>query len=155
LATLAASFWPHGDEKAAVEIVGPPARGVRGLAAADPSSPLGADLPPLGEKLERPQAAQKMENLFAITSWIPPAPKPAPGPPSAPSPPPFPYTIVGGLADSSMTTVVFTGQNQYFVAGVGDVFADRYRLDEIQPDSITVTYLPLGQKQVLPVGSPN
>ncbi len=155
LATVVASVWPRSDENAAVDIVGPAARGAQAPRTADPALSPPAELPPLGETLERPAAAKRVADLFAAKSWIPPAPKPAPGAPSAPSAPPFPYTVVGGLADNNVITIVFSNKDQYFVLRAGEVLADTYRLDEVNSNSITVTYLPLGQKQVLPLGTPN
>ena len=155
LATVAASFWPGSEENTPGQIVEPVARAVRTASATERTMPADAQLPPLGEKLERLPATQTIEDLFAPTSWVPPAAKAAAAVPSAPTAPPFPYSVVGGLTDNKLLTVVFSGQSQNFVLRVGESFADTYRLDEVNASSITVTYLPLGQKQVLPLGTSN
>lgn len=152
LATVVASVWPRGEESPALEVVAPSARGNAVTPKSEQTSSAPAGLPPLGERLERPQGATKVENLFAATSWTPPLAKLAA---SAPSAPPFPYAIAGNLIDNGVLTVVFTKQNQHFVLRVGEVLENTYRLDRINSSSIAVTYLPLGHQQTLPLGAPN
>ena len=151
LATVVASVWPRGEESPALEVVAPSARGDMATPKSAQTSSAPAGLPPLGEQLERPQGATQVENLFATTSWTPPlAKQPAA---SAPRAPPFPYAIAGNLVDNDVRTVVFMKQNQYFVLRVGEVLENTYRLDGIGSRSITVTYLPLGHQQTLPLGT--
>lgn len=116
------------------------------------TSPAPAGLPPLGERLERPKGAAKVENLFAAPARTPP---PARLAASTPSAPPFPYAIAGNLVDKGLMTIVFAKQNQYFVLGVGEILENTYRIDAINSNSIAVTYLPLGQQQILPLGTLN
>jgi len=152
LATVVASVWPRGEESPALEVVAPSARGNEVTSKLEQTSRAHAELPPLGERLERPQGAKKVENLFAATSWIPPSSKLAAPTPTAP---PFPYAFAGILVDNDVLTAVFTKQNQHFVVRAGEVLEDTYRLDEINSHSITGTYLPLGQKLTLPLGTLN
>ena len=49
--------------------------------------------------------------------------------------------------------VVFANQNRDFVLKAGEILDDTYRVDEIAAEQVTVTYLPLGIKQILPMGA--
>ncbi len=154
LATVVASVWPQGGESPALEIVAPSERGDaaaprNGRAQSGQTVTATAELPPLGERLERSQGATKVENLFGAMSWIPPA-KPVAATPVAP---PFPYTVAGSLIDNGVPTVVFMKQNQYFILRVMEVLESTYRIDAIDERSIALTYLPLGHRQTLPLGT--
>ena len=151
LATVVASVWPRGEESPALEIVAPSARGNEATPRSGQALSAAAGLPSLGDRLERPQGATKVENLFAATSWNPPAKLAA----SAPSAPPFPYAVAGNLVDNGVPTVVFMKQNQHFVLRAGEVLENTYRIDRIDSRSIAVTYLPLGHPQILPLGTLN
>ena len=151
-ATVAAAVWPRADDGAALEVVAPVARSSEAAPGGKPVTAVAAALPELGERLERPRADKEVENLFGPTSWIPPAPKVAPVMPEPPTAPPFPYASAGSLADKDGPMVVFMKQNQHFIVRRGDVLESTYRIDEIQPRSVTVTYLPLNLQQVVPLG---
>ena len=152
-ATVAAAVWPRADDGTALDVVAPVARSSEASSSAKPAPPAAAVLPALGERLERPRAAKEVENLFGATSWIPPAPKVVPIVPPPPTAPPFPYASAGSLADKDGAMVVFMKQNQHFIVRRGDVLESTYRIDEIQPRSVVVTYLPLGLQQVVPLGA--
>ena len=150
LATVVASVWPRGEERPAPEVVAPvtrrddaPARGQQ-----LPGQP---ELPRLGERLERPHTPAKVQDLFGTTDLNPPPPpvREKPLPPAAPTAPPFPYTIAGSVADANGLMIVFNRQNQDFVLRVGDVLEQTYRVEAIDPQSVTVTYLPLGLTQAV------
>lgn len=152
LATVVASVWPRGEEKTAPEVVAPvtrrddaPARGQQ------PSSQL--ELPALGDRLERPRTPAKIQDLFGIKDWNPPPPpvREKPLPPAAPTAPPFPYAIAGSVVDANGLMIVFNRQKQDFVLRIGDVLEQTYRVEAIDPQSVTVTYLPLGLTQVVSI----
>lgn len=150
LATVVASVWPRGEESRGLEVVAPTARSSEAASGREQTSSAPAGLPPLGERLERPKGAAKVENLFAPTTRTP-----AKLAASTPSAPPFPYAIAGNLVDNGVMTVIFAKQNQYFVLGVGEILENTYRIDAINSSSIAVTYLPLGHQQILPLGTLN
>ena len=100
----------------------------------------------------------------------PPAPPPAPAkprkpppppvaaepaPPPPPTAPPLPFAAVGAIQGKK----IGNGQLQAFiqqgdnltVIQKGDTVAGNYRVDEITTDRVVFTYLPLGQKQSLPL----
>jgi hypothetical protein len=153
LATVVASVWPRGEEKTAAEVVAPITR--RDEAPAKTQQPSGpSELPALGEKLERPGAAVEIQDLFGKKDWNPPPPpvRRKPLPPPAPTAPPFPYTVAGSVSDANGLMIVFANrQKQDFVLRIGDVLEQTYRVDAIEPQSVTLTYLPLGLTQVVPI----
>lgn len=87
----------------------------------------------------------------------PPAPPMAaePAPPPPPTAPPLPFAAVGAIQGKK----IGNGQLQAFiqqgdnltVIQKGDTVAGNYRVDEITTDRVVFTYLPLGQKQSLPL----
>jgi hypothetical protein len=156
LATVVASVWPSAEERSTPEVVPPVARD-EGAAPARQAPAARTELPRLSERLERaPTVADEVKDLFAATSWDRPSGGQGarPAKPAAPTAPAFPYAIAGTLVDGDGLMVVFAKQNQDFVVRVGDVLDGDYRIDSIDRQSITVTYLPLRVTQVLPMGAP-
>lgn len=151
LATVIASVWPRAEERAQPEVVAPVARGEKAQSE-KPAAPARTELPKLGEQLERAPATANVEDLFAVTSWIP-VPPPARIEPPVRTAPPFPYVITGTLLDGQGVVVVFGKENQSFVARAGDMLDERYRVEAIGSGSVTVMYLPLKITQVLPLGA--
>ena len=153
LATVVASVWPRSQDKTVAEVVAPVTR--RDDAPAKGQQPSGQpELPALGERLERPGTAVEIQDLFGMKNWNPPPPpvRQKPSPPPAPTAPPFPYTVAGSVADANGLMIVFANrQKQDFVLRVGDILEQTYRIEAIDPQSVTVTYLPLGLAQVVPI----
>jgi hypothetical protein len=48
--------------------------------------------------------------------------------------------------------IVFANQNQNFAVRAGEVLEKTYRVESIDSQAVTVTYLPLGLTQRLPIG---
>jgi hypothetical protein len=96
--------------------------------------------------------------LFGPRSW---APEPAPAAKTAvaqvaekPSAPPLPYRFGGQVVqDDGVRVVLLKGERAYEVRE-GETLDDGYRLDSIQPRSLTFTYVPLGAKQELAISGP-
>jgi hypothetical protein len=97
----------------------------------------------------------EIQDLFGAKDWNPPPPPPVrqkPLPPPVPTAPPFPYTVSGSVADANGLMIVFANrQKQDFVLRIGDVLEQTYRVEAINPQSVTLTYLPLGLTQVVPI----
>lgn len=111
---------------------------------------------------------QLMPDTVAITAPPPPPPpvqrKPVakvvvaagpPVPPPAPVAPPLPFTAVGfihgqRIGDGQQQTFIQQGE-KLTVIRQGDTINNTYRVDTITAERIVVTYLPLGQKQTLPL----
>lgn len=72
-----------------------------------------------------------------------------------PTSPVLPFTYLGKLNDAGQVTVFLSAGSKSFVVKTGDVVAQVYRIDEIKPPTMTMTYLPLNIKQTMPIGEAN
>lgn len=94
-------------------------------------------------------------SLFARHDWTPPPPPPSnepPPPPPPPSAPPLPFTYLGkSLQDGVWQIYLARGERTYLVND-GDTIDGTYRVDAIRPPVLTLTYLPLEQRQQLNIG---
>jgi len=77
-----------------------------------------------------------------------PAPKAPPAEPEAPRAPPFPYTLIGQL-DDGRPQALLTSPLRSLAVGAGEVVDGQWRIDAVQAQSITLTWLPGGQRQTL------
>ncbi|MCY4747042.1 hypothetical protein NYO99_18865 [Pelomonas sp. UHG3] len=73
----------------------------------------------------------------------------SPEPPAPPRAPPFPYQLVGRLTDGASRAVLNNAQRSA-VVGVGEVVDGQWRVDAVEPAGLRLTYLPLGQAQLVP-----
>lgn len=85
----------------------------------------------------------------------PPAPLPevvsiAPPPPMAPL---FPHAWVGRFNDPASRAIV-SGADSTWVVAVGDVIDGQWRVDQIQERQMSLTYLPLQQRQTVAMKAP-
>ncbi|HEU5284819.1 MAG TPA: hypothetical protein VFU53_13455, partial [Burkholderiales bacterium] len=78
----------------------------------------------------------------------------APPPTAAPPPPPPPFTYLGRLAEGGQTTVFLAQGDRNLVVRVGDVIDSTYKVEEIGPTLLVLTYLPQNLKQTLSIGAP-
>ena len=78
------------------------------------------------------------------------APPPAPPPP--PQAPPLPFTYMGKLIEDGRIVVVLTQGDRNYVVRQGDTIDGTYRVDAVTEESLSLTYLPLKQKQQLALG---
>jgi hypothetical protein len=76
-------------------------------------------------------------------------PPPQPPPPQAP---PLPFTYMGKLIDDGRIVVFLTQGEDNYVVRPGDTIDRTYRVDAVTEESLSLTYLPLGQKQQLVFG---
>ena len=94
-------------------------------------------------------------SLFARHDWTPPPPPPSnepPPPPPPPSAPPLPFTYLGkSLQDGVWQIYLARGERTYLVQD-GETIDGTYRVDAIRPPVLTLTYLPLEQRQQLNIG---
>ncbi len=109
-------------------------------------------------RLRRPPSVIEGGNPFVLPPPpAPPAPKPAkvaaPPPPPPPMAPPLPFRMVGSIDEEGKVTVFAERANGDVVAlRVAEIVDNTYRVDSIDARTMTLTYLPLGQKQTLPLG---
>jgi hypothetical protein len=118
------------------------------------------------KKLQRPRALDPDGDPFGPRSFRPPPPKmtpqqaaqaalavPAP-PPPPPQAPPLPFTYMGRLSEERDTTVFLTQGDRNLVVKPGDTIDNTYKLEEVGESALVLTYLPMNQRQTLPIGTP-
>jgi hypothetical protein len=110
--------------------------------------------PPLElDKLERAGLGEAQANLFATPS--PPrrraaAPTPAP-PPPRPAAPPLPYRFLGRYVEGERTALYLARGDEPVLAAPGATLPGGYRVEAITPEAVTLLYLPLDERQRLPI----
>jgi len=99
-----------------------------------------------------PQAASAPgpESLFAVQTWLPPAPPPAPRPP--PPPPVFPYSYMGGMTDENGRTAYFRNGDRVIAARAEDTIDGTWHIDRLDDRQMNLTYLPLKISSVVATG---
>lgn len=93
--------------------------------------------------------------LFGSQSWAPPPPPPEklkPLPPPTPVAPPLPYTFLGKKIEDGLWEVYLARNDLTFIVRAKTVIETNYRIDDIKPPVLTLTYLPLNQIQTLTIG---
>ena len=125
------------------------------------ASPARADNPPVSGRLaglpEREEIGKRRGEIFAARSFAPPPPvKPEPAPAAAaapPVPPPMPYRVAGRVSRGGKTEVVLARGDAVLPVHVGDTLDGGYRVEAIEPDRVTLLYVPLDTRHSLPVVS--
>jgi len=167
-ATLIAVVLVEDEEEMTIDTVEPvastkPARSSASRAPVQQVRNDFLDVDLLGQRKFDPRAGE----LFSSTSW---APKPPPitpqqqaalfqqqqraqvkAPQPAPTPPPLQFKYIGKAIEGNQTWVFLTQDNENYIAKIGEKIDDQYRLDTINDESVTLTYLPLNAKQILPI----
>jgi len=105
----------------------------------------------------RPRAAasSKTDALFGSTAWVaPPKPAaaPAPPPPAVPRAPPLPFVFIGKRFDGARWEVYVSRGADTLFLHESDLIDGTYRVDAVRPPDLSVTYLPLNEKQLLVIG---
>jgi hypothetical protein len=67
---------------------------------------------------------------------------------AAPQPPEFPYTLIGRL-DDGQARALFTNRTRSFGAKAADVIDGVWRVDAVDEDAVTLTWLPGGISRTL------
>ena len=105
------------------------------------------------DKLARAPLAEGGQDVFAARSWQP-ARRPAPVAVVVPAPPvapPLPFEYVGQMDGREGQAAYLSREGEFIVAKAGDVLGD-YRVEAVSSDTVTFTYLPLNERQVLAAG---
>lgn len=97
-----------------------------------------------------PKILPKREALPALPT-LATLPSPAP----APTEPQLPFKYIGKLGDGSEYTVFLSAQNKSYAVKLGDTIIQTYRIDEIKPPVMILTYLPTNTKQTMQIGETN
>lgn len=77
----------------------------------------------------------------------------APAPPPAPSAPPLPFVYMGKLLSTDDVAVFLIHGERNLVVREGDTIDSVYRVERIAEGALTLTYLPLDQRQNLTFGA--
>ncbi len=120
------------------------------------------DISKLGQRKFNPSAGE----LFASTTWTPKRPaisleeqaaKAAQieksAPPPAPTAPPLPFKYAGKAIADNETWIFLSQAGENFIAKIGGKIDGKYRLDSINDNAVTMTYLPLNVKQTLTINN--
>ncbi|HET7792716.1 MAG TPA: hypothetical protein VFL64_04960 [Rhizobacter sp.] len=154
---------PQGGAKAAVPASRP---GVTAATAPAPAS-VGAPKNKPAAVLERIETlvprkqlvnpADPSADLFASPSWSA-APPPAPVAPSAPPVPqaaqiaPPNYRVLGKKLESEVWEVYLGRDDTSFIVRAGDTLEGTWRIDKVEPPSVSMTHVPSGSVHSLPIG---
>nr|WP_315484277.1 hypothetical protein [uncultured Undibacterium sp.] len=97
----------------------------------------------------------KTSSLFHSQTWTPTlAPvKIIPQAAQLPVAPPIPFSVLGKKWEDGIWEVFLGRNEQTFIVREKMILDDLYRIESIQPPTLTLTYLPLNQVQVLTIGS--
>ena len=168
--TLAATMWAaqSGDaDEAAVQAVAGGER--RASSDTSPSSPSSRSV---SSKTGEPKSAATDWSPVQRQVWVsvtpaelsawspppPPAPPTAPPPPppqvaAAPMAPPFPYQLIGrmdeGSASKPQAVVFLSSPVRSAAVRTGELLDGQWRVDQIGPAGITVTWMPTQLKQTI------
>jgi hypothetical protein len=77
---------------------------------------------------------------------------PPPPPPPPPQAPPLPFTYMGKLIEEGRIVVFLTQGERNHIVRQGDTIDGTYRVDAVTERHLSLTYLPLKQKQELAFG---
>lgn len=145
-ATLAATAWvATRPDDAAVPVAAP----VRQAAPAASAS-AALQVAPTGAA-RQPWAEASPAQLAAWQPPPPPPPPPAPPPIAAPPPPPpmappLPYQMIGRVVEGEGTKAVevalLSGPNRALSVRRGDVIDGQWRVDQVSPSGVNLTWLP-------------
>lgn len=115
---------------AAAPAASPPVDGLASLPAREPISP------PRGE-------------LFGPPSWVAPPQASERRAPRKPVAPPAPYRVAGQITEKGETRVVLARGDRVFFVREGDTLEGGYRVESIEPQAVTLVYLPLAARERL------
>jgi hypothetical protein len=91
-------------------------------------------------------------NLFTSQSWAPPPPPVKAGPPPPPTAPAMPFTFLGKKHEDATWEVYLAHSETTLIVREGSMIEGTYRVESIKPPLLTVIYLPMNQRQTLPIG---
>lgn len=153
LASLGAALWAPGKEDEQESVVTAVAR-----QGGTPSPVAAPDYParlPLERLNPRTLTATDIDPFRAKAWFAPPPPAPPPAPPPKPTAPPLPFQYVGKSEDvDGGNGVAFLAKgNQSFTVKPGEKFDGVYQFEGIEKGNLVILYLPLAEKQRLPMGT--
>ena len=95
----------------------------------------------------------KIDDAFSVRDWRPPrAPAVRPGPRPRAVAPRLPFTVLGKMLQDGAWQVFLGRDERILVVKTLDTIDNVYRVEEIRPPVMTLTYLPLQQRQLVAIG---
>lgn len=115
--------------------------------------------PPLTTaQFTRVSLAEQASPRAALAWGPPPAPPPPVLPkgykPPPPPAPPLPFKSIGKLEDGANTIAFLLGTDRTYVVRAGDTIDNSYRVEEVTPQRVVLTFLPLKARQELSLIGP-
>jgi len=104
---------------------------------------------------ERKSLSGDRTDVFAAARWAQPPVSPKPKPQAQESAsagvsaPPVPYRFVGTVKHGKETVYALAKGDSVFPINTGDTLEGTYRVEEITPQMVTLTYLPLEERTML------
>ncbi|NTZ04220.1 hypothetical protein [Burkholderia metallica] len=134
-------------------------RAAAAAVAAPAAAPVAHDAPPTPRErlaaLRAPVSVDAAHDPFTASSWLPPPPVVPPPPETRPAPPtapPVPFVYLGQQDPKAAKPQVFLGNgDQLLIVSPGDVIGDQYRVESVSETNVVLTYLPLNQRQMVPI----
>lgn len=131
--------------------------------SADLSAPVGVDRRPESRAAEvdvipvpglsrRKWQEQSAGDPFRTMAWYTP-PRIEPEPPPAPVAPPLPFVYFGKMAEGEQPYAFLQKGSVVQVVKPGDVLDNKYRVDSVTSQAVTLIYLPLNTLQVAVLGA--
>lgn len=121
-----------------------------------PHEPVILALQPRDTLIGGASADKPANGLFDSQSWTPPPPPPPkPAPPPPPTAPPLPFTYLGKKIEDGVWEVYLSQGEQTLIVRAQSTIDGLYRVESIQPPTLSLTYLPLKQTQTLTIGEAN
>jgi hypothetical protein len=149
LATLLATQWVSGDDSGANWQQSMPEERISRKRAHIEAEENEAEQLHL-ERLERRKFGSQAGDIFSRQSWAPPPPPPSPSmKPQPPAPPALQFKYLGKVMEGKETRVFLALAERNYIVKPGESINSQYRMDEVNDENITFTYLPLNAKQML------
>lgn len=123
-----------------------------------PSTAPGAPEPAILRVLDRAALVgdddgEPAAGVFGTQDWNPPpADPPPPPPPPPPTAPPLPFTYIGKAVSDGAVEVYLARSGTTYIVRANMVIDGIYRVDDISPPTLKLTYLPLNQVQQINIG---
>jgi hypothetical protein len=153
--TVAAVAWVGGRDDEVIAVAGTQRagqhRGDTGAAAKGAARGIANGAAPVLrlEQLEARAFDDMKADLVAAKSWYVPPPAVA----EKPKAPPLPFKYSGRMIDDGRTTVFLAHQDRNRPVKSGDLLDNTWRVDAIGATTMTFTYLPLNESQILALGA--
>ena len=159
VATVAAAAWmPPGEDRhdEPAGRAGPEYGRVGSRAQAPPAPLTDAQEMVVGlDRLRARQTGRDFGDMFQSRTWMPPAPPMPRLPPQRPHAPALPFAYMGKMIENGKITIFLADGDRSIVVRKGETVDGRYRVDNIAADAVFITYLPLRERQILRIGSPD